>query len=66
MAMVIDVDECTVCGDCEPMCPTGAIGFTGETFTIDASRCNECVEKATEPRCIGVCPVDFCIQPLVA
>jgi len=63
MAMAIDGYECTVCGDCKPVCPTGSIVLQGGLYVIDADSCNECADLG-EPRCLGVCPVDFCIQPL--
>nr|P14939.1 RecName: Full=Ferredoxin-like protein in vnf region [Azotobacter vinelandii]CAA31868.1 ferredoxin-like protein [Azotobacter vinelandii] len=63
MAMAIDGYECTVCGDCEPVCPTGSIVFRDDHYAIEADSCNECTDVG-EPRCLGVCPVDLCIQPL--
>ncbi len=66
MAMAIDGDECTLCGDCEPVCPTGAIVKENGVFSIDAETCNECADSGEDPRCISICPVDFCIQPLAA
>ncbi|PWV60988.1 4Fe-4S binding protein [Plasticicumulans acidivorans] len=66
MAMVIDADECTVCGDCEPVCPTQAIARKRGVYVIDAAVCNECADADDDPRCLDVCPVDFCIQPLAA
>lgn len=64
MAMAIDGFECTLCGDCRPACPTEAIALEEGVYRIDATRCNECAENGGEPRCLAVCPVDFCIQPL--
>lgn len=65
MAMRIDPDECTSCGDCKPMCPTGAIKSSKGVFRVVADICNEC-EDQDEPQCMSVCPTDGCIQPLAA
>ncbi|MBB3103045.1 DUF362 domain-containing protein [Azomonas macrocytogenes] len=66
MAMAIDGDECTICGDCESVCPSGSIVHQNGVYVIDAEKCNECTDAGDDPRCLGVCPVDFCIQPLAA
>jgi ferredoxin len=57
MALVIDADECTACGVCEPECPREAIEEGDDVFEIDADLCTECEEEG-EPQCIPVCPVD--------
>jgi len=40
----IDNYECTVCGDCKPVCPTDSISLQGGIYVIDAERRNECAE----------------------
>lgn len=62
MSMIINGDECTACGDCEPVCPTHAISLQNGVFTIDAASCTECEGKSNEPQCLSVCPMDYCIQ----
>ena len=42
MAMKIDSDMCTACGDCKPVCPTKSISSGKIFFKIDASTCTEC------------------------
>ncbi|NJD06912.1 MAG: 4Fe-4S dicluster domain-containing protein [Methylococcaceae bacterium] len=66
MAMTIFGDECISCGDCEPVCPTGAIRDGGFGYRIDRSRCTECEGSHDSPRCVAVCPVDHCIVRLAA
>ncbi len=63
MPMMIDLDECTSCGDCEPECPTGAIveGMMG--FEIKADKCTECDDDPDAIRCMEICPTDGCIVP---
>ncbi|MBS1158217.1 MAG: 4Fe-4S ferredoxin, iron-sulfur binding domain protein [Proteobacteria bacterium] len=60
MAMTIDPDACSVCGDCKPACPSGAVVKIKGIFSIDANVCDEC---DGDPQCMSVCPSD-CIQPL--
>ena len=45
------VDECILCGTCEPVCPVSAIS-EGEPYQIDQAICTDCGE------CDSVCPVD--------
>jgi ferredoxin len=58
--MKIVVEECIVCGACEPECPNEAISHT-ETYVVDVARCTECVGAYEAPRCVEVCPVEGCI-----
>lgn len=44
-------DQCTKCGSCEPVCPSGAIREGDETYVIDPEKCEECGACADE------CPV---------
>ena len=62
MAMKIVVEECIVCGACEPECPNEAISHK-ETYVVDALKCTECVGAYEDPRCVEVCPIDACIVP---
>lgn len=60
MAMTIDADACSTCGDCKPACPTGSVLQKKGMFSIDVRTCDEC---GGDPQCVSVCPAD-CIQPL--
>ena len=42
MAMKIDPDMCTACGDCKPVCPTKSISTGKIFFKIDVGTCTEC------------------------
>jgi ferredoxin len=61
MALTIN-DCCTLCDACRPVCPNEAIAAGDTIYTIDASRCTECVGAEDEPQCKLVCPAD-CIVP---
>jgi len=63
MAMTIDSDTCTACGDCKPICPTKSIKSGKVFFTIDAGTCNECDGENDSPMCVNVCP-SGAINPL--
>ncbi len=64
MAMKIDPDLCTSCGDCEPECPEGAIKTSKlGVYEIVADRCTECEGHFDMPRCEEVCEVEDCIVP---
>ncbi|MBN2510906.1 MAG: 4Fe-4S binding protein [Spirochaetales bacterium] len=52
MAYVINAEECTNCGACEPECPVEAISEKGDVRVIDADACTSC------GACADVCPVD--------
>ena len=62
MAMTI-VEECIMCGACEPECPTGAISEGDIIYVIDVSTCVECEGHYDTPQCVEVCPIDDCIVP---
>jgi Ni,Fe-hydrogenase III small subunit/Pyruvate/2-oxoacid:ferredoxin oxidoreductase delta subunit len=57
---VIDFNRCTACGECAPVCPTGAIraAASGSEKTLSLSyasciQCRACVEQCTE-QAIGI------------
>ncbi len=56
MAMKIDPDTCTACGDCKPICPTKSISAGKIFFSINAGTCNECDGENDSPMCANVCP----------
>ncbi len=45
-------ENCDVCGVCEQVCPSGAIGSDGEIVWLERDRCEYCGE------CIAACPSD--------
>ncbi len=60
MAMMIDGENCSLCGECRPVCPTGSLFEADGTFMIDPDICNEC---DGDPRCLAEC-ASGCIFPL--
>ena len=62
MAMKIVVAECTVCGSCEFVCPTKAIKVKDDVYSIDPSKCKECVGFFDSPQCVAECPADCIVQ----
>ena len=66
MALYIDLNACTACGDCEPLCPTKSIYPAKGVYQINAETCTECEDEYDMPRCEEVCEVDDCILPLEA
>ena len=46
---IVDEEECTGCGFCYEICPTGAISID-RTAEIDASKCTACLA------CVEQCP----------
>ncbi len=63
MAMEIVADLCTSCGDCEPVCPTGAIVPKKGVFFIKEAICTECEPDHDMPQCLSVCMEVDCIIP---
>ena len=64
MAMKIDRNVCTACGDCEPECPTKAIMPFKGVYAIDPEKCTECEGEHSAPKCLEVCMEDDCILPV--
>jgi ferredoxin len=62
MSMKI-IEECIMCGACEPECPTGSISEGDIVYVIDVSTCVECEGYFDSPQCVQVCPIDECIVP---
>ncbi|RQH04883.1 YfhL family 4Fe-4S dicluster ferredoxin [Paraburkholderia dinghuensis] len=61
MALMI-LDICSRCDACLSECPNEAI-TAGRPYTIDPSRCSECVGFFDTPQCQDMCPVMGCIVP---
>ncbi len=60
MSTMIKGAECMACGDCEPVCPVGAIKKSARIFEIDPTLCTECVGFFNTEQCNKVCPVSCC------
>ena len=50
VAPVVHTDKCTGCGECEIVCPTGAIHIENNKSVIDTSKCIGCAS------CMAACP----------
>lgn len=61
MAMKINTELCTACGDCEDECPTASITHKKGVYSIDAAGCTECEGEFKKPQCVKVCPIKGCI-----
>lgn len=66
MAMKIDTELCTSCGECEPECPTASIKPKKGAYVINPDSCTECEGDFDRPKCAELCPIDDCILPLAA
>ena len=49
------IDDCIMCGACEPECPESAISEGEDIYVIDPELCTDCGS------CAEVCPVDACV-----
>ncbi len=49
VSAIVDEEECTACGLCYEVCPTGAISVNGFA-QIDSSKCTACLA------CVNQCP----------
>jgi len=61
MALKIECDLCTACGDCEPLCPTKSITPFKGVYKINAETCTECEGEVDMPQCLDACMEDGCI-----
>ena len=52
MALQIDPNMCSLCGDCKPVCPTRSVLKTHGIYMINPETCTEC---DGEPRCLDEC-----------
>jgi ferredoxin len=52
MKIIINREKCTMCGECEKICPMNLIKKVGNKMIIDHSRCINC------RMCITVCKSD--------
>ena len=51
MAYKIDKNMCISCGQCEAICPNGAVSFKDGGYEIDSEKCVDCAT------CAENCPV---------
>jgi ferredoxin len=54
-------EECINCDACVAECPNQAITEEEIIYVIDPARCTECIDIASVPHCVEICPVDCCI-----
>ena len=52
MAMMIDPDACSLCGDCKPVCPTRSVLKKSGIYSINPETCTEC---DGDPACLAEC-----------
>lgn len=50
MSPVVHTDKCTGCGECEIVCPAGAIHLENNKSVVDSAKCIGCAS------CLAVCP----------
>jgi len=50
VAPVVYTDKCTGCGECEIVCPAGAIRIKNKKSVVDSSKCTGCAS------CLAACP----------
>jgi ferredoxin len=55
------IEDCMSCGACISECKNEAISEGDEAYTIDPSKCTECIGNFESPKCAEVCPVDACV-----
>jgi ferredoxin len=48
----IDTEQCSGCGACVDVCPTGALYLVDGTAAVDRALCNSCKD------CVAVCPTE--------
>ena len=58
--------QCISCDRCLSICPTNAIQSNGQTYWIDANRCNSCVGHYSVSQCWAVCPTNGGCVPFTA
>ena len=52
--------DCNLCDACVPECPNEAISAGANIYTIDPSKCTECVGFFDQAQCAAVCPQECC------
>ena len=54
-------DDCISCGACEAECPNQAISEGETIYSIDPTKCTQCVGSHDTQQCAEICPVDACV-----
>lgn len=57
MAYKIKETTCTGCSACQFECPNHAIVEKNFLFSIDPTKCTECVGFFEEAQCVAICPI---------
>ncbi|MCD4650502.1 MAG: 4Fe-4S binding protein [Candidatus Cloacimonetes bacterium] len=52
MAVLVDNEKCTGCGQCVDTCPVAALEVKGEVVVVDEETCIDC------GACIDACPFE--------
>jgi ferredoxin len=63
MAYKIKETTCTGCSACQNECPNNAIVEKNFLFSIDPTKCTECIGFFDEPQCVAICPIPRTINP---
>ncbi len=56
MPVLVDIEKCTGCGICVPLCPKKAITIRENKAVIEDNSCNECLQ------CMDECPPNAIYQ----
>jgi ferredoxin len=54
------IDECIMCGACEPECPIGAISEGDIIYVIKLNTCVECADHFDSPQRVEIFHIDDC------
>jgi ferredoxin len=57
MAYKIKESGCTGCSACQHECPNKAIFEKDFLFSIDPTKCTECIGFFEEAQCVAICPM---------
>lgn len=57
MAAVVNLEECTGCGECVDVCPVECIALNDEKAVIDEEECTDCGV------CVDTCPTEAITMP---
>jgi ferredoxin len=62
MAYKIKESSCTGCSACQFECPNKAIAEENFLFSIDPTKCTECIGFFAEAQCVAICPMPGTIK----
>ena len=57
MAYKIKETTCTGCSACQYECPNKPIVEKNFLFSIDPTKCTECIGFFEEAQCVAICPI---------